>query len=150
MMIVTNARSWGGKDGFVPSQLINVSPDLPLQLQRLRNTLLYVHCSRHTSLQTVSSRDQRGLFWCWQASSQCSSLFKLNQLGFDVLNTTLDFETEIVWRWQNLDCLGYLVLIHIIENNVESFTGKDHCPALADQTRPNNSNFFISNRRHGQ
>ena len=42
-----------------------------------------------------------------------------------------------------LDRLVDLGLVHIVQDHTEALAGKDHCPALANESRAHNTNFLI-------
>merc|ERR1719500_2278755 len=126
-----NARSGCSEDGFISSNLVNISADLPLQLQDLRNTLLDILGPANALLQAVSPADQLRLVCSGQVSSQGPRSLKLKKLSLDILQS-----------------FGHLGGLHVKENDLVANTCKDHGPALPYEARPNNSNFLIFEPSH--
>ena len=50
--------------------------------------------------------------------------------------------------YNNLNGFGHLILVHVVELHIESLTGEDHGPALADQTGADDPNFLVFQIRH--
>ena len=139
---VTNTRCGRSQDSFIPGYLVNICPDLPLQFQHLRHTLLDILGIFNAISEAIRAADQLCLSCSSDFSSESSCSFKLQQFRLDILKSFGDLSRLHIKQNHLISNIISIILSGIICNLI-AHTGEYHGPALANQAGADDSNFFI-------